>query len=439
MKQHIALSLVGERESAGHTGHRYADLRPVNFASVQAVQAPLKPHSKPARSPSFLPDYLISRSALDDLRARLAELGVTKEKEPDWNKLRESLAKKHGLSAAQVDELVRALERLWLLPFHRYETCAPHMLFLFTALPKIESGFRRDKDKQGLLLTKAYRVMAEMLLQGCSICPGEPHYLADHLKHAIESPVPEARADALPIARLLASTAGGSCGNNRYQTKNPNIIAVYEHRAFRGMSENALATAYKFESYERKLRSTKAFWRDWDELNVTFKDYGFWDKYGIVRRTPIPEGNWQRERLPHFRNIADRFQAAFDVFCWKWFLYGMKRAEPCDEPLVQKMSYAFTPYGTQIFIPGFWSLDVNRDFNWAEITRLHRARGIPRAGKKLDRNREELLEQAERARNANREAKKKSLRGEKRFAFIKANAGLDERTDDAQVRRLLAL
>src|SRR6266516_1767599 len=115
----------------------------------------------------------------------------------------------------------------------------------------------------------------------------------------------------------------------------------------------------------------------------------------------------------------------------------MKRAEPRDEPLVQKTSYAFTPYGTQIFIPGYWSIDVNRDFNWDEITKLHRARGVPRVGEKLDRNREELLEQAKRARDANREARRKGLRGEKRYAFIKANAGLDERTDDAYLRRLI--
>jgi len=410
-------------------------VRSLDLASVKSSS---KARSKQVRRQSVLPDYLISRVALEDLRSRVAELGVAKENEPDWNKLRDSLGKKYGLRSAQADELVRALERLWLLPFHRYEACAPHILFLFTALPDIESGFRRDADKQGLLLTKAYRVMAEMLLQGCSICPGEPHHLANHLKQAIESPVPEARIDALPLARLLASAADGVCGNNRYRTKEPNIIATYEHRAWRGMFEDALASAYKFESYSRKLRSTKEFWREWKDLKATtFKDYDFWDKNGIVRRTAIPEGNWNRERLPHFRDVADKFQVAFDVFCWKWFLYGMKRAKPRDEPLVQKTSYAFTPYGTQVFIPGYWSIDVNRDFNWDEITRLHRARGVPRQGEKLEQNRAELLKQAKRARNANRKAKRKGLRGEKRYAFIKAGARLDERTDNASVRRLL--
>jgi hypothetical protein len=241
------------------------------------MQTPPKTRSKPIRSPSILPDYLIGRSALDNLKKRLSELGVTKENEPDWNKLRDSFGKKYGLSAAQADELVRALERLWLLPFHRYEACAPHMLFLFTALPEIQARFRREEDKQGLLFAKAYRVMAEMLLQGVSICPGEPHYLADHLKHAIESPVPEARTDALPLARLFASSADGVCGNNRYRTRDPDIIAAYEHRASHGMSEDALASTYKYESYERGLRATKEFWREWKELKATFKNYDFWD------------------------------------------------------------------------------------------------------------------------------------------------------------------
>jgi hypothetical protein len=77
-----------------------------------------------------------------------------------------------------------------------------------------------------------------------------------------------------------------------------------------------------------------------EDLKATFKNYDVWDKNGIVRRTPIPEGNWQRERLPHYCNISDRFQVALDVFCWEWFLYGMKRAKPRDELLIQKTRYA---------------------------------------------------------------------------------------------------
>jgi len=62
-----------------------------------------------------------------------------------------------------------------------------------------------------------------------------------------------------------------------------------------------------------------------------------------------------------------------------------------------------------------------------------RARGHLKARKKNSI----AIEQAKRAREANREAKRKGLRGEKRYGFIKASAGLDELTDNAGVRKLL--
>ena len=154
-------------------------------------------------------------------------------------------------------------------------------------------------------------------------------------------------------------------------------------------------------------------------------------------RSPLSERNWERGGLPNFKNPAERFQTAFDVFCWKWFLYGMERAAPRDRPLVQKIICTFGPYGTTLFIPGYWSFDAARDLDWKALGKLHKARGVPRQGEKLEQNRAELQEQAKRAQAADREAKRQGLRGEKRYSFIKLNAGLDGRTDDAQLRKLL--
>ena len=404
------------------------------------MHAPVKSCWRQNRQSGTLPDHLVSREALRDLRDRLSTEGIVNPtEEPDWAKIRDTAREEHGLNEAHADEMIRALERLWFLPFHRYDTCAPHILFLFTSLPGIESRFRKKRDRQGLLLTKAYRVMAEILLQGCAVCPGEPHHLANQLRQAIESPAIESRVQALPLARLLASSRDGVCGNNRYRSKEPNVIALYENRARYGIFEGAVASAHKFGSYSRNVASSKEFWREWKALKTAFRDYDFWDKYGIVRRTPIPEGNWHRERLPHDRDIRDRFQVAFDVFCWKWFLYGMKRGKPQDKPLVQKIAYAFTPYGTQIFIPGYWSIDLNRDFNWEEIAGLHRARGIQKQGEKLERNRHDKARQVDRLKAAAIEAKREGLRGLRRMNFLKQAAGLSVETDDAYVRRLLRI
>lgn len=75
---------------------------------------------------------MISRVALDDLRARMKADGIPRSSaEPDWEALQRSLRDERGLTEAAAEELARALERLWLLPFHRYDTCAPVLLFFF--------------------------------------------------------------------------------------------------------------------------------------------------------------------------------------------------------------------------------------------------------------------------------------------------------------------
>ena len=51
-----------------------------------------------------------------------------------------------------------------------------------------------------------------------------------------------------------------------------------------------------------------------------------------------------------------------------------------DEPLLMKPSVVFTPLGTQIFIPGYLSLDAKRDLDFKRINTLHKARGLPRQG-----------------------------------------------------------
>ena len=72
-----------------------------------------------------------------------------------------------------------------------------------------------------------------------------------------------------------------------------------------------------------------------------------------------------------------------------------------------------------------------------KVTRLHRARGIYKQGEKLKEKRTGHADIVKRIQAGDRVARKQGLRGEARYAFVKATAGLSERTDDAQIRRYL--
>ena len=172
---------------------------------------------------------------------------------------------------------------------------------------------------------------------------------------------------------------------------------------------------------------------DWTTLKRLFQVDRCRDSRGIIRRSRLPERNWQRPTHPDLAVTTERFQVAFDLFCWKWFLYGMR----ADEPLVEKLTYTLTPYGTQIFIPGYWNFDPARDIDWTKVTRLHRARGLAKQGEKLAANRRGRADQLQRLKQADVEAKERKLRGKERYSFLKAKAGLAPVTDDAQVRRML--
>ena len=151
------------------------------------------------------------------------------------------------------------------------------------------------------------------------------------------------------------------------------------------------------------------------------------------------EGNWRQDGLPtpDVRTPKDSFQLAFDVFCWKWFLYGMKRGKSRDIPLVQKVVYTFGPYGTTIFIRDIGALTrpaISTGRKSANSIVLVACRGRV---KKLSENRKGKAGQIKRLKAANIVAKKMGLRGAKRMDFLKDSAGLNWRTDDAYVRRLL--
>ena len=272
-----------------------------------------------------------------------------------------------------------------------------------------------------------------MLLQGNSIVPQSTTHLANRLRLTLKTPSAE-REWLTPLLNLfIGKDSTASTGKNFAEVADLESVVISEHQRREGAAESGWKNN-KFELYRQELAESPEFRQDWERIKQRFNLEKFRDSSGIIRRTATPERNWQWPTHPEMEVTKDRFQVTFDFFCWKWFLYGMRN----DEPLVEKLTYTLTPYGTQIFIPGFWSLDYVRDVNWREVLKLHRARGIPKQGNKAARNAKERKAQLQRLGQAYKEGKALKIRGEKLYAFLKIKAGLDSRTDDAQLRLMLS-
>ena len=109
-----------------------------------------------------------------------------------------------------------------------------------------------------------------------------------------------------------------------------------------------------------------------------------------------------------------------------------------DRPLLLKLTVNLTPFGTMIFIPAYWSFDARRDLNWRAITALHKTRGVRKQGSKLGANQLAAREEAIRARDLWKQAAARKLKGEARISWVLKELNRDLRTDERQLRRILA-
>lgn len=312
------------------------------------------------------------------------------------------------------------------LAFANQEWITALLRFRDETLPMLTRG--GENKKQAALFAE----FLDMALQGNSVHPSDPLQLAEAAKEALRGKkIPKALKVLEQL--LVGDDLSQRSGNNALKFARPELVVAHEHQRRTGGFKVAYKAPIKYSGYRKQVLDSKEFWADWALLKGAFKVEDHQDANGIVRRSPNPEYNWRRPETMELDREATAFRVAFDFFCWKWFLWGMKR----DEPLVEQLFYAITPYGTQIFIPGYWSLDAARDIHWDAIKQLHASRGVPRQGKKLDRNRKLHLKQLRQLVRANAEAKRRGIRGANRYALLKKAAGLVPETDDAQVRRLL--
>jgi hypothetical protein len=357
----------------------------------------------------------------------LAAVRADAIEETDWS----SLVKPLGLPPKAANDLAAALATVVRLPFADSEKLADLLLFQQVRLPKLRSepGWTEKTQQLGAL----FELMIGMAMQGNSLFPQNPADIASQLRDALESTQPSPERFAALIALLLSSDRKMRTGLNFTNARNLEEVVEYEHRRRSRNPEWCWKSPKKYSLLEIELKKQPEFRSDWKFIQTHFYLDRFRDADGIIRRSPLVEGNWRRPNPSDLRNDANRFQVVFNFFCWKWFLYGMRG----NEPMLQKLAVTLTPFGTQIFIPGFRSLDPARDINWAKVTRLHRARGINKQGEKLAEGREAHRKLVDRIVQADRTARQNGLKGVARYDYIKRQAGLSPETDDAEIRQYL--
>ena len=210
------------------------------------------------------------------------------------------------------------------------------------------------------------------------------------------------------------------------------IVAVHEKEVQQGNYEQVLQTEAKFAQVEEDLLGDAEFQRQWTVLQGSFDLARYRDYKGILRRTMLVERNLRAAPAVHLDDESSVFQAAFDAFCMRWHLYGMRG----DQPLLLKLSVNLTAYGTMIHIPAYWSFDPKRDIRWDAIARLHRARVPARQGARLAEGKTERRELARRLRKLDAQAASRGLTGQAKHEFLCAGLGWILETSPRRISRL---
>lgn len=210
------------------------------------------------------------------------------------------------------------------------------------------------------------------------------------------------------------------------------VVAEHEHEVQRGHYEELITTTAKFEAEEKKAARNPELTTEWNRIKNAWDVDRYRDRKGVIRRTLSAERNLRQPFSVNWKKRAERFQAVFDAFCFRWNLYGMQR----DRPLLIKLSVNLTPHGTMVFIPAYWSFDAKRDVRWDGVMKLHRARAPKKQGAVLAEGLEHRRSMAEKLKTLDLEARRLRLRGGKRHAFLCAGLGLVEGTDPKRIARL---
>lgn len=337
-----------------------------------------------------------------------------------------------NLKEPELGQYKAIYKRLSLLPFHLLENAIPLFDFYYREWPLMVNKLQSSRSPLLRDVPLLFEGLLTMTLQGISCWPEPPWSIANKLK-TLSSHLSKLEKFASPLVNLLIHDGQWHTGTNHLLLHDDVRMIVSERHRGKGEAEHLWKASHKYELTLSKLKKDSFFLVDWDNIKKTFPLKKFYDRYGIIRRTIMPERNWRKDYDPQYSTTKDQFQCAFDFFCWKWGLYGMKG----DDPLVEKLSFAVTPYGTQIFIPSYWSFDYVRDILWKDLIKLHRSRGIGKQGEKLDFNRSEKNKQLKKLHRFVLMAQKRKLRGKSKYSFIKESMGFPLTMDDGHLRKLI--
>ncbi len=321
--------------------------------------------------------------------------------------------------------------RLAELPFCDSKVAKTLLTFLFDKLPGI---LEKDTSSDTLLLAEAFAWTCFAFWQCGSAFPSFPENYASCLHKALRLTAKKRPPVALVLAKLIVPTKAaddGRCGFNQLALSQPDLIRESEQLIHQGRYEDYLKAKEKYDEYEDSLKRSPEFKADWQQIKDSFPKQVSGKE--MIHRTLIPERNWERGPGAEFNDVTKSFQAVFDLFCWKYYLWAMEG----DQPHLLKASVVFTPLGTQIFIPGYLSFDPKRDLEFGKIAKLHKARGVPRQGPGFSEGRKITAKNKVLAKTADAEARKKGLKGVKRYAFICKALGMLDHGDYRQVTRLL--
>jgi hypothetical protein len=321
--------------------------------------------------------------------------------------------------------------RLAKLPFCDLKDAKALLRFLFDKLPGI---LEKDATPDTHLLAEAFAWTCFAFWQCGSAFPSFPENYATCLHQALKQSAKKRSPLAMVLARLIVPANGaadGRCGFNQLALNQPELIRGSESLIHDGRYEDYLKAKEKYDEFEDALKRSKEFKADWQQIKVSFPKQV--SGKGMIHRTLIPERNWERGPGAEFGDVTKCFQAVFDLFCWKYYLWAMDG----DQPHLLKASVVFTPLGTQIFIPGYLSFDSKRDLDYRKIAKLHKARGVTRQGPGFSEGRKVTAKMKAMAKKADQEAREKGLKGDKRYAFICKQLKMLDHGDNRQVKRLL--
>ena len=321
-------------------------------------------------------------------------------------------------------ETVRA--KLALSPFEKDEDFGL-IEFLFVRLPGL---IEQNTDSHFEQIAQVYGLFCRAVWQGKAPFVARPQTYALQLQKAL---LGEIEVDSPKIAAIVSlcgrNIENGLCGFNTFSIKEPQIVQEADSVVYSGAYEQYLTELgrTKYKEFEESLLHSEEFKQDWELIKKLYPKRIEENKGRIIHRRLLNERSWDRAGGVRFDTPEDEFTAVYELFCWKYYLWGMKD----DTPYLQKPSVNITPLGTQIFIPAYMSYDTKRDFDHKKIGRLHKARGVRRQGYAFSESRAEKKKLSALALQAKQKGKEQGLKGDKLYQFIAEEIGqpwLDDRT-----------